>query len=339
MANDEPPKISPELASLYKELGLIPPQTDDWIRLTKDLKLSTKSRHLFTVQWVLGTSFGNLFETLGIEVVSRIPDFHVLDYFIDNEFDQLPGNEQMRLIESWVKRVRIYYLYKRVTPERVAIISPFTDRHWTATPFIEAIWEQGCMTQISMLGFASTPQDRRAEDAAVLSKGMELLRDDIKPHDLRQMVVKIFADTSKRRGGDQRPEWKKELWSEDKVRQFALLVKELTPKWRWIKSNDYDPSFFKPHEWIDELRKRPDFSGLFSAYKELTDDLLLRLTDNNLSEADRQPLRLACMHAAHELGVVKRYIQNGKKPPSVNTLIDWYKKGLKLIPKNRMKQS
>jgi hypothetical protein len=313
MANDEPPKISPELASLYKELGLIPPQTKDWIRLTEDLRLSTQSRHLFTVQWVLGPSFGKLFETLGIEVISRIPDFHFLDYFIDNQFDKLSEDAQMTLMEFWVKRVRIYYLYNKVTTWRVSHITPFISRTWTATPFIEAIWEQRRITEISMYGFASTQQDRRAEDAAFLSRGMELLRNDIKSHDLRQMVAKTFADVSKRHGGDQRPEWKKELWSEDKLVQFTLLVKGLAPKWKWIKSNDYDPSFFKPQEWVDELRKRPEFSGLFSTYKELTDNLLLRVTDNNLSEADRQPVPLACVHAAHELGVIKTYIQNGEE--------------------------
>ncbi|MGA9767856.1 MAG: hypothetical protein WBV94_02375 [Blastocatellia bacterium] len=200
MENDKPPEVSPELEQLAKEYNVLLPQTEDWKRLSEDLGYPINAHHWLTVHWLLGPSFGKLFETFGIEVISYIPDFHVLDYFIDNQFDKLTEAEQMVRIESWVRRMRIYYLYNRVTTWRVSIISPFTSRAWTATPFIEAIWEQRRMTDISMYGFASAQQDQRAKFARHLSIGMELLRNDIKKRDLLGAVVKSFSNLPKRRG-------------------------------------------------------------------------------------------------------------------------------------------
>jgi hypothetical protein len=341
MSNNEQPDLSSELVQFAKENGLVLPQTKQWEELSKELKVSTTSKykHVFTIHWILGGAFGKPFERFAAEIISYLSPIDVLDYLMGDGFFKLTPDELLSLIQSWVMRVRIFHFYKEATPERVAIISPFISRNWTSRPFIEAVMDQGRFTEISMYGFAAFEQDRRAEYAVLLSKGMELLRNDIKEHDLRQMLVKPFLDASKRRGGDQRPEWKKGLWSEDKLVQFTLLVKELAPKWKWIKSNDYDPSFFNPQEWVDELRKRPEFSGLFSTYKKLTDNLLLRVTDNNLSEADRQPRHLACVHAAHELEIIETYIQNGEKPPPISTLVDQYKVGLKLISKHQGKQN
>jgi hypothetical protein len=143
-----------------------------------------------------------------------------------------------------------------------------------------------------------------------------------------------------RRGGNKNPQEIKELWTEENYRRFVLLVKELIPKWAWIKSNGYDPAFFfTPQEWITSLRDRLEFSGLFGGYTRLTDDLLQRVTDSNLSMADREPTSLACVHAARELSITDIYKKYGKREPAASTLRTYYKKGKKLLRKNLGEQN
>ncbi len=144
--------------------------------------------------------------------------------------------------------------------------------------------------------------------------------------------IAALNQVNRKRGGDRRKQWKKDLWSEPNLKEYTLLVKELAPKWIWLKSNEYDPNFSTPQEWVDDVRQRRDFKGLLGQYKKLTDALLLRVTDGSLSESQREPTPLACFHAAHELGIIEAYERNGEDPPPVNTLVDYYTKGLKLIP-------
>jgi hypothetical protein len=169
----------------------------------------------------------------------------------------------------------------------------------------------------------------RPNDLKILASGFELFGPD---------SIELTELTVKRRGGDQRPKWKKELWSRDSLKRYAILVKDLAPKWSWVKSNEYDSKFFAPQEWVDEVRKRPEFAGLFGNSNRLTDDLLLRITDSNLSDTDREPTALACIHAAYELGIIDRYAENAESP-SAETLRDYYLKGVKLIPNDPTKQS
>lgn len=144
----------------------------------------------------------------------------------------------------------------------------------------------------------------------------------------------------KGRGGDQSPEWLKELWSNDNLKKYASMVKDLAPKWLWVKSNGYDSHFFStPQEWVIELRQRSEFAGLFGSYRRLTDDLLLRITDIGLSEADRQPIPLACLHAAHEFEIIDKYKTNQDRLPPVGTLRKKYLKGAALLSSSQTKQS
>ena len=132
-------------------------------------------------------------------------------------------------------------------------------------------------------------------------------------------------------GGDTRPKEIQELWSDENCKRFALLVKELAPKWGWIKSNDYDPRFSTPENWVSDVRDRSEFPALFDKYEKLTDDLLLRVTNCNLSSADREPVALACAHAMRELGVTEIYQKHKGSEPAASTLRSYYEKGLRLV--------
>ena len=101
----------------------------------------------------------------------------------------------------------------------------------------------------------------------------------------------IDAELGKKRGGDQRPQWMKELWSDDGCKQFAMEVRKLKVDWDWIKSN-YSLGF-SSSEWLDELKKRTEFQAMLAKYPKLTDDLLNRITDDGLAKRDREPVALA----------------------------------------------
>jgi hypothetical protein len=135
--------------------------------------------------------------------------------------------------------------------------------------------------------------------------------------------------TITRRGGDRSPKEIQEYWNDANCKRFAMLVTELAPKWAWLKSN-YGPNFSTPLEWIEEIRERDGFPGLFRGYKRLTNDLLLRVTDSTLTSTDREPMSLAYLHSARELGICDMYQKYGKPEPTVSTLSVYYLRGKKL---------
>jgi hypothetical protein len=148
----------------------------------------------------------------------------------------------------------------------------------------------------------------------------------------------VDAQLGERRGGDRRPKWKKDLWSDDTLRRYALLVKKLATDWEWIKST-YEPYSPDSSTWLEELFTMPMFKSMLEVYPKLTRNLLSRITDDALSSRDREPIGLACVHAAHELGITEIYTENGETLPPVKTLREYYEKGLKLPPVNPPKQS
>ncbi|MEN3334268.1 MAG: hypothetical protein V7641_3633 [Blastocatellia bacterium] len=115
---------------------------------------------------------------------------------MDKHYFKLPKAEQDVLLESWLQRQRVFRFPTPATPERVAIISPHIGRTWSAPPFIEVVWQQRRIIAISMLGFASLSQDRRAEQARLLADGMELLRTDISKQEVLQEVSKRLSTVS-----------------------------------------------------------------------------------------------------------------------------------------------
>lgn len=148
---------------------------------------------------------------------------------------------------------------------------------------------------------------------------------------LMQWIQERLEET---RGGDRNPREIHDLWSDENCIRFAEMVKELLPKWSWAKTNDYDEEFSTPAEWVSEVRQRNGFSALFGDCLALTDDLLLRITDNKLDKADKEPLALACVHAAAELGIAEIYQECGRGL-AASTLRNYYRKGLELQRRNR----
>lgn len=138
----------------------------------------------------------------------------------------------------------------------------------------------------------------------------------------------VEASLNERRGGDRRPKWKRECWSNDTLNRYATLVKKLATDWEWIKST-YEPYSPDSATWLDEIFTMPVFNSMLQVYPKLTRDLLMRIADDTLSARDREPIALACVHAAYELGIAEIYKQNGDSLPQAQTLREYYEKGLK----------
>lgn len=126
-------------------------------------------------------------------------------------------------------------------------------------------------------------------------------------------VIEAFG-----KGGDQRPESVRTVWDKYLVR-FSVKVDELLPLWKHIKE------FCEPSDinWNESFRNHSceDVCDSYSKTPEaLPDELLLRANDKKLTKRDREPLALACLHAAHLLGITRAYIALGKRPPKIETL-------------------
>lgn len=141
----------------------------------------------------------------------------------------------------------------------------------------------------------------------------------------------LEAVLGEKRGGDRRPKWKRDLWSEDVLKRYASLVKKLATDWEWIKGT-YEPYRPDSSTWLEEIATMPVFNAMLQAYPRLTRDLLLRIADDNLNSRDREPIGLACVHAAYELGITETYGENDEALPLAKTLREYYEKGLRLTP-------
>lgn len=275
---------------------------DDWSLLANlgiSCVLPSKLVIIVAPGWVVRDEF----ETFAVEVIATIPIHETLG-------------------DITYVRTRVHWFNKRVTKEML----PSLPSSRPARPFIEAQWDGVQLDRVSLVNFAGLKPHQHMAAAAELSKGIALLfhRDEIST---------VALEVRKGRGGDRNPKEIQDLWDDSNCERFAALIKILAPKWRWIKSNDYDPKFSASQEWVAAVRERSEFLGLFGEYQRITDDLLLRVTDESLSVTDREPLGLACAHASRELGIKDVYQRHGKDEPSASTLREYYKKGLKLLAK------
>lgn len=327
--SSESSELSAELASVADEFGLLLPTTKEWERLSTALGLSTESRDLLMVNWIAGETYSESLANFAVEIISRIPVFHVLDYFFDDSFNALPEVGRMSLLQAWIMRTRIFRFPKRATPERLALMNPYISRTWTSMPFIEAIWDQGRISEISLLGFAAIQQERRSSDAALLAMGMELFRDDIDTRalaaSLAQKLLVIIGDRvqvirKQKRGGNRR---KPKDFNPEMCRRLVLKTQELQPLWDFIadffKTNDYDGGC------VTMLKGHSRFRELAAVCEtDVPDDLLTAVFQRKTFGGKKYwPMTFALQHAVIELGIANAY--------SFETLHDYHKKGRKLF--------
>jgi hypothetical protein len=154
--------------------------------------------------------------------------------------------------------------------------------------------------------------------------------------------------TQTQRGGDQRASEIKQLWAnEDNLKGFARLAKKLQPTWRMIKSNVDSIRILQSQElaeeWVSNMWENRDEVRIFaSRYPAFTRELLSRAVDKTLKKVNREPVTLACYHAALEfkanvngerLSIVDVYLKydKDKQLPAPTTLRTYYSVGLSLL--------
>jgi hypothetical protein len=193
--------------------------------------------------------------------------------------------------------------------------------------YLEVVYS-GFKREITMHGLDSV-EDLIASDLKYLLRARNWLCDKDDKDD-----PVLWGTVRKQRGGDQRAKWKKDLWSDDFLKKYASYVKKLANDWEWIKST-YQSYIPDSTAWLDDIFTMPMFKSMLQVYPKLTRDLLLRIADESLSARDREPIGLACMHAAYEMNIAETYKENSEPVPPSKTLREQYEKGMRLITESK----
>jgi hypothetical protein len=86
--------------------------------------------------------------------------------------------------------------------------------------------------------------------------------------------------------------------------------------------------------------KRDEIKLFAAKHSKFTEDLLARAVDHNRKQVNREPLALACFHAALEfqtnfngehLSILDLYLKCEQDKPSPSTLKVYYKRGASLL--------
>lgn len=150
--------------------------------------------------------------------------------------------------------------------------------------------------------------------------------------------------SSSKRGGDKRPQEIQRLWSDDEtLKGFARLVEELLPSWKWIKANvdsSASMSSDRQQEWTSEMWKRDEIKPFAAKHPRFTKEILGRAVDNTINKTHREPVPLACYHAALEfevkingetLTIMNAHLKYEDDKPSPSTLVSRYRIGFALL--------
>lgn len=175
----------------------------------------------------------------------------------------------------------------------------------------------------------------RPNDLIKLARGFELLDGDLE-------ITKP--------GGDTRTQEIQQMWADvDILKGYARFVGELLSSWKWIKANvdlSASMSLDRQQKWVSEMWQRDEIKSFAAKHPKFTEKILARAVDNGLNKAHRQPVPLACFHAALEfevtingetLSIMDAYLKyegskkNKRNELSPSTLVTYYGKGCDLI--------
>ncbi|HKQ04829.1 MAG TPA: hypothetical protein VJ464_06835 [Blastocatellia bacterium] len=176
--------------------------------------------------------------------------------------------------------------------------------------------------------------------------------DDLDAKKITPQVIKIAGGLAlfslqppvPQRGGDWRNQAIQKMWADtEMLKRFAILVDELLPTWKFIKSSVYwkgQGGVDRRREWVSEMWRRDEIKLFVAKFPKFTEDLLARAVDPNRKQVNREPLALACYHAALELhtnfnneqlSIMDLYVKCEQAKPSPSTLKAYYKKGTPLL--------
>jgi hypothetical protein len=158
-----------------------------------------------------------------------------------------------------------------------------------------------------------------------------------------KLMLELWDEVSGR-GGDRRSEVIQQVWSTDNILWgFARYVGEILPSWKWIKANvdsSASMSLDRQKEWVSEMWQREEIKSFAAKRPKFTEEVLARAVDSTLKKADREPVALACFHAALEFkvkiddeisSIMDAHLKYEGKKPAPSTLVSYYKKGRPLL--------
>jgi hypothetical protein len=313
--------ISPELRQSLADSGIYVPGSEQWKLLTEDLILSTESNHVLkVVHYPAATTYSETFADFAIEITQSIPAADFREHYRYERLKNMSKVEWHGFLRSWLRRMRIFRFPERVTTESLSILRGFVDDR-TPRPYIDALWDDGRIIDITITGLLELASGQRAEKTALLSMGLELFRVERDDKKVRAFLTAIMtANIPKQWGGPRR---KPKDFTPETCERFAKKTQELQPLWEFIteffETNDYVPSCIKMvrlHEMFEEL------SSVCNG--EVPEDLLKRVFQRERKGGQEYwPRTFALMHAKVELGITN--------PSAVSTLHEHYYNGSKSL--------
>ena len=313
--------ISPGLRQSLADSGIFLPGSEEWKRLTEDLLLSTKSNHVLKViHYPAANTYSETFANFAVEITQSIPGPDFREHYRYERLKKLSKAEWHSFFRSWLRRMRIFRFPEPVTTESLSILSGFVDAR-TPLPFIDALWDHGRIIDITIAGLLELAAEQRAERAALVSVGLELLRVERDDRKTRALLTAIMtANIPKQWGGARR---KPKDFTPEMCERFAEKTQELQPLWDFIieffERECYDEGCLRA---VKELSLFKDRSATCSV--EVPEALLKRVFQRERKGSQEYwPRTFALLHAKIELGITNEY--------AISTLHGFYSKGNELL--------
>jgi hypothetical protein len=216
--------------------------------------------------------------------------------------------------------MRIFRFDERVTEEHLSTLRGLVDEG-TPIPFIDALWYQRRMIELSIRELLGVTPAERTQRAALLSVGLEafnLQRDETRTN---KLLDAIMATTiKKQRGGPRR---KPKDFTPETCERFAKKTNELQPLWDWtiefFQKAGYDTGCVRAVKELDWFKQHSA-----NCTRPVPDDLLKRVFQREHKGGQEYwPRTFALLHAKFELGITT--------DNKISTLHTLYYKGNKLL--------
>lgn len=305
---------SPELRRRLADAGVYLPGTKEWTELSGTLLLSTTDHVFFILPLPDTSAYRDSLPEFAIEITLVIPTLVF--------FKVLRSNSAKKVsTDKWeIKRTRMFRFDHKVRPEDLAVLRGFVDER-TPRPYIETFWHQGEIIDISMFGLFEVAPPQRAERAALLSAGLELLNAKRDEKKIKKLITAIMTATIKKQWGGARR--KPKDFTPEVCKQFKKKTDELQPLWNSIieffQKEEYDAGCVravKELDWFKEL--------LATCTRPVPEDLLKRVFERERTGRQKYwPRTFALLHARFELGITT--------DNKISTLHSLYYKGNKLL--------
>lgn len=241
--------------------------------------------------------------------------------------------EYLDSIESWPIRYRVFHYATPPTAETMVPVSPLVPPRPCWEQWFGLIDDELKWRAVGFSGFERVMPSEWVKESRALTEALQIL------------LPQIASPVKKRSpGGDWRDQAIQKMWAApDTLSSYAKMVDQLWSTWRFIKSNIFwkgEVDEEKRRDWVAKMWEDATIKAFAAKHSKFTQDLLARAVDYGEKEVNREPLALACFHAALEfktsingesISIVDLYLKCQRPEPSPSTLATYYKKGASLL--------